>query len=92
MAIFSQDRTKSYTENLQNYLYELGFVDNPMETAPNAEEIPESERKETGENKNPTYEPSYTTEQRSGDSDTKIVNYINSFLRRKNHDRSEEKE
>lgn len=77
---------KSFSENLESYLTELGFTDN-VESAPNFNSLPETIHTSTNQ-KNTTYDPFYVSEERNGSLDLKVLDYLNDYLQGQDKNRS----
>lgn len=76
---YLEDSDEDFLTTLENYLTELGFVENPLSVAPNAAEIPSAypNKKETP----PTatekhYLPKYTTKKRNGSLDNEVLDRL----------------
>ena len=66
---------KSFSENITDFLDKLGFVDNPLSLAPNANRLPNTQKDKPTGPKNRTYTPLYTLEPRDSELDKEIVGY-----------------
>ena len=84
----NEAQENDFQTNLKNYLTELGFVDNPLTTAPNALNgtLPKTHDTSTGE-KNYSYLPKYATERLDGDLDSKIISFLINYLGNNSFDR-----
>jgi RHS repeat-associated protein len=71
-------KDKSFMENLNNYLQQLGFTSSPA-SAPNYNQLEETMDTDSGET-NTTYAPSHTTKPRDGNLDKKITQYLDLYL------------
>lgn len=64
-----------FADAVGHYLKELGFSNNPMEDKPENNILPETHHEQVDTEQDKTYTPKYTSEERSGDLDKKIIKF-----------------
>ncbi|MBI2605685.1 MAG: hypothetical protein HYW49_06355 [Deltaproteobacteria bacterium] len=82
---YEYDKKKSYVANLGAYLEKLGFVDDPLTIAPNADQVPEDYSLKPGEiEKSHDYNPRHAkfNEKDLNALDRKIMKYRKKYLSR----------
>lgn len=80
---YERDNKKSYVSNLRAYLQKLGFVNDPLSSAPNAAQIPEDYSLKPDEiEKSRDYTPRHTkfSEKDLNDLDREIIKYRKKHL------------
>lgn len=74
-------KKKTFSENLGDYLYKLGFVDDPEEVAPNGLNVSHHEKGK--EPMNFSYDPMFTTEEADDELSAEIKGYIADYRGKK---------